>query len=340
MTKKRKPTVKSEDATEVTRDNGGHALESAGAMSTSLDVEAIERELDIRKKLADRERQHRIEEYEKAVIECSDTVGAELFGVRGRPKRQKLPVRILAEGDSWFDFPLGGGLLKKGDVIAQLATLIPFPILNIAVRGDEVRQMLGVEQRQRLEALLQNKDYDFNTLLFSGGGNDIVGNPFCLWLRSHASVQGDHTQAVDEPALAHALGIIQTGYEQLFDLRDEILSATPNRRIVVIIHGYDFAVPSGKGVCGYGPWLKPSLDYRGWTNPTQAKSIVKNVLSRLSGLLMSLASRRHDVFFVETQGTLAAKDWNDELHPKGPGFKQIAIKFVDKLREVYPNDIP
>ncbi|MEM7316747.1 MAG: hypothetical protein AAF497_26740 [Planctomycetota bacterium] len=229
--------------------------------------------------------------------------------------------------------------MSKGDVIAQLSTMIPYPILNIAVRGDEIRQMLGVKQRTRLESLLRNKKYDFNALLFSGGGNDLVGDQLCLWLRSSDAVGGNPNFAVDEPAIANGLGIIQNGYEQLLDMRDAIIKNS-KRRIAVFLHAYDFAIPSGKGVCGYGPWLKPSLDYRGWTSKSDGKLIIKSVLRRLAAIQQDLASRRNDVHFVDSQGTVSASEWNDELHPNGSGFRKIAGRFATKMKAAFPSDLP
>src|SRR5712692_201999 len=51
--------------------------------------------------------------------------------------------RILAEGDSWFDYPSPGG-----SVITHLGKLLKkADILNLAHAGDELRQMLSLAQR-------------------------------------------------------------------------------------------------------------------------------------------------------------------------------------------------
>jgi hypothetical protein len=39
---------------------------------------------------------------------------------------------------------------------------------------------------------------------------------------------------------------------------------------------------------------------------------------------------------VDTQTTLVASDWANELHPFPDGFKKIAQKFVDALRAKFP----
>lgn len=247
-------------------------------------------------------------------------------------------LRILAEGDSWFDFPLGGGLFRNGDVIAKLSKLLDLPILSLAVRGEEVRDMLGVEQRARLEKHLSDSRLDFNVLLFSGGGNDIVGEQFVLWVKDRESVQGDPRRAINDRAFEAMLDVIQAGYEQLIAIRDSIAVKTPGRTITLFLHAYDFARPTGKDVCGIGPWLKPSLDYRGWTDRGEAKEVVRQALSRFRARLDMLA--RADVIVVPTQGTLGDNEWNDELHPSERGFEKIAGVFYDAMQRRFPEKLP
>ena len=94
--------------------------------------------------------------------------------------------RILAEGDSWFDYPSPGG-----GVVTHLGKLLKkAAILNLAHAGDELRQMLSLAQRDEIEERLkqgQRRGMPFDALLFSGGGNDIVGDQFCQWLRPFTS---------------------------------------------------------------------------------------------------------------------------------------------------------
>ena len=117
-------------------------------------LEAVRRAM---KQLAARERKARIAAYLKYL--------------KSRPAALASPPRVIADGDSWFDYP--DILLTGGAVINHLEDISGVEILNTAHYGDSVEQMLGVEKRQRIEALLKNPGFDI--LLFSGGGNDIVG---------------------------------------------------------------------------------------------------------------------------------------------------------------------
>ena len=63
---------------------------------------------------------------------------------KGEEPASFVPLHIFAEGDSWFEYPVpffGGG------IIPRLEKRLGVPILNLAIAGDEVRHMLGVEQR-------------------------------------------------------------------------------------------------------------------------------------------------------------------------------------------------
>jgi hypothetical protein len=100
---------------------------------------------------------------------------------------------MLAHGDSWFDYPLDGNNISFGDtdVIAQLRTmgnLNPI-ILNISHYGESSTDEMSWPKQQRLIDALQNPDNWLETgkpdaILFSGGGDDIAGDQFCVFLNN------------------------------------------------------------------------------------------------------------------------------------------------------------
>lgn len=297
-----------------------------------------------------------------SALAATGAAGMPLRGLfdRGDGGREAKPaLRILAEGDSWFDFPLGGRPLRGSDVIDQLGKLIDYPILNLATRGHEARAILGAVQYHRLEELLLDPRRDFNVLLFSGGGNDFVGDAFRLYIRDRddPKVQGDPAKALNA-TFDHLMQTIAAAYEELVALRDRVVAmsnaarggggaggggggAVPaGRRITIYVHGYDFAIPSGRGTCGFGPWLAPSLRSRGWVNPQTGHisdtgtTVVRHALRKFADLLTDLAQRHPDFVVVPTQGTLPDADlWRDELHPTPEGFRMIAEKFAAALAQ-------
>ncbi|KQV83163.1 hypothetical protein ASC90_21400 [Rhizobium sp. Root1220] len=87
----------------------------------------------------------------------------------------------------------------------------------------------------------------------------------------------------------------------------------------------------GKAPACAGPWLKPSLDRKGWSIH-QGKIIVADALKRFRRMLKGLQVHRANNFYVvETQGTFQdpyyRRQWINELHPSPAGFELVARKF-------------
>ena len=289
-------------------------MAKAATQSDKDNLRTLEAARRAMKQLAARERKARIAAYLKYL--------------KSRPAALTSPPRVIADGDSWFDYPKI--LLTGGAVIDHLVKISGVKILNTAHYGDSVQQMLGVEKRRRIEALL--KDPGFDILLFSGGGNDIAGDQFCLWLKPNTG--GGAASAVDAGRLQEILGVVEDGYRDLIDIRDR---CAPDCWIVT--HAYDFPQPSDRGVCGVGPWLKPSLDYRGWKKVADQFAIAKMVLSIFNDLLVELEEEQKAAgkkfLHVRTQGTLNPHaDWANEIHPNTAGFTKIAKVFSTALNGI------
>ncbi len=245
------------------------------------------------------------------------------------------PLQVFAEGDSWFDYPVpffGGG------IIPRLEHLLGVPILSLAKAGDEVRFMLGVEERKLIVKQLTKgcpAGGPWDVLLFSGGGNDIVDNPMALWIKDFDATI-PLAAHIHPQRFATAMALVQAGYEDLISLRDQISPATK-----LVFHGYDFAIPDGRGICRLGPWLKPTFDLRKFPNQAAATDVVKEMLTRFAAMLAQLANQHRDVFFINAQGTLSpvSASWHNELHPTRKGFDQFAKRFHTELKQVFPQQV-
>lgn len=255
-------------------------------------------------------------------------------GASAAPGGSFAPLQILAEGDSWFDYPVpffGGG------IISRLEERVGVPILNLAKAGDEVRYMLGVAERKLLAAQLHAgcpAGGAWDVLLFSGGGNDIVDNPMALWIK-------DWDPGVPPPGHIHqerfasALELVRAGYEDLIALRDGLSPGTH-----LVFHCYDYAIPDGRGICHLGPWLKPTFELRGFPTQKAAFEVVKVMLQQFAALLASLAVVP-GVTFIDGQGTLAPRtsSWHNELHPARQGFERFADIFYGELKALFPDRV-
>src|SRR5438874_9160571 len=101
------------------------------------------------------------------------------------------PLVMLAHGDSWFDYPLdGNGLsLRNTDIVMQLMTMgnVNPDILNISQWGDAATAEMSWPKQQRMINALQDPANWLasgkpDAILFSGGGNDIAGDQFCIFV--------------------------------------------------------------------------------------------------------------------------------------------------------------
>jgi hypothetical protein len=250
------------------------------------------------------------------------------------------PLAMLAVGDSWFDYPLSGNgpLPLDTDVIAQMRSMgaINPVILNVSHYGDATTDELALPKQQRIVAQLADAGNWLSqgkpdAILFSGGGNDIAGDRFCIYLDYNAP----GSTGLNQKRLTGVLSSIEASYRDLFTLRDQYAAGVP-----IFGHDYDFPVPNGVHPLCAGPWLKPSLTFRGWTSVSDGARIVHDALVQFRSVLSSLAADPANNFhLVQTQGALAAAEWANELHPTPAGFKSIAAKFVAALSGQFPGQI-
>jgi len=301
----------------------------------------VEREILALRKQVARDRAQRYAAYLRQVVNPTEPPVALAMetGIQTlralAPAAGKMPLRILAEGDSWFSYPLPPVI---GDgVIHQLQTLLGYSIANMASPGEEVRQMLGLAQRQEIITRLKDGRIRYDAMLFSGGGNDLAGDQFITWLKDNGPVPPPD-QMLDDDAVSAGISLLEAEFNELIAIRDRYSPGT-----IIFVNCYDFPKVTGIGVCTFGPWLKPSLDYAyqqmGVSGPTQAQEdpAVKELLLRFSQMLQKVATTASKFVVVDTQGTLDPdKDWRNELHPTTAGFVKIAKKFQAALSAAFP----
>ena len=307
-TKKKTPTTRKVSAPRTT--HSAAALRALG-----------QRRHDLQKSIA-ADREKRADDYFKRVKPPSRTRALALTPPS---------FRIFAEGDSWFDYPSPGG-----GVITHLGKLLKkTEILNLAHAGDALRQMLSLPQRDEIEERLdqgRRRGIPFDALLFSGGGNDIVGDQFSRWLVPFTP-GATASDLIDTVSFGAMLTVLEHGYKDLSNIRNQRSPST-----TIFVHGYDYAKPTGKGVCWFGPWLQPSLKARGITDAQLQIDVVKEILVRFRAMLQNLATSLPNFVYVETQGLLqpTATWWENEIHPTPRGFEKIAVAFKGALVARFP----
>lgn len=248
----------------------------------------------------------------------------EAFDTAVTSTHKELPL-ILCEGDSWFAYPDPA----IGNIPFRIDRMGDYNILNLASSGDEALNMLSGRQKKQLEHCLGS--YEFDMLMFSGGGNDIVGDNLApLLLKKTARRNWD--KCINKKALADRIRMIRDAYRELMAIRDRLRPSC-----IIVTHDYDYPIPSDAGVCGLGPWLKPCMEKKGITDADDQRRIATYLIVSLTDMQRDLAARSNgSVIFVKTSGTLSDNEWANEIHPNVAGFRKIAAKFWPVLEDRFP----
>jgi len=273
-----------------------------------------------------------------------------------RIKRQPDVKRLLIEGDSWCQFPL---LLKE--ISDQLS--VGYAVRNIGAAGDTAENMLGPildRKKNEIGAELEQMGEEVDAVIFSGAGNDIIGERQKEDSDETVSALYDIlidydkdlpvSSHINERILEQRLKQLRFYYLKLIEVVREI--APP--KTPILIHGYDYVYPypfpkdgdiEDKRTPPFfykndDEWLGQPLKRR--KIPLDfGREIIQLLIDRLHDkLLYPLAQEDPDVVVVNCRGTLSnVNEWFDEIHPRNLGFAAIANKFQDELitRNILPS---
>jgi hypothetical protein len=257
--------------------------------------------------------------------------------------------RLLAEGDSWFDYPLGK------DVLDYLNNYFKHPVTKLAKAGSTLNELvygpdelLKSDPRQgktRLTKVVEKlREQQFDAYLFSGGGNDIAGPEFFSFINHAASALPNPNQSVLD-------GVVNGTFRKAYEDMIEVLLAEAQDlgiQLPILVHGYDYPWPDGRGAVALGisgPWFEDSFRKKGFPisgaddpDLDRRRAIVADFIRALNVMLDGLQTKYlGKVFKVDLLGTLPNRaDWANELHPTNEGFKAVALKFNNRLYEVVP----
>lgn len=259
---------------------------------------------------------------------------ADLFDRLGPPSDRVL----LAEGDSWFDFPWT-------DVLKELEDEEGFDVESVSHKGDSIEQMAYAggqldELTRHLEKLVRNGRIP-EAILLSGGGNDVAGDEFAVLLNHANSPSPGLNEKIVEGLLDDRVRPAHiTVLSEVSEVCHDLLGAP----LPILVHGYGHAVPDGRGFwSGWGPlpgpWLEPGFEAKGYANLDANKAIVADLIDRFNEMLAGLPNvpglehvRHVDVRPVLDDAPATYRDWwSDELHPTERGFRAVARRFVEVL---------
>lgn len=241
---------------------------------------------------------------------------------------------IVAEGDSWFDYPFN-------DVLKDLEDDYGYEVESVAHKGDRVEDMAYSDGQRddftrRIQKVLRRGD-TIKAILLSGGGNDIAGDEFALLLNHAASGIAGLNESVVRGVIDER---IADAYTTILTSVTRVCEEIAGRRIPILVHGYDYAVPDGRGVLGGfwvlpGPWLEPGFRQKGYGAMATRQALINQLMDRFNTLLAAIAARPgfDHVRYVDLRGTLRGdasykEDWANELHPTGKGFAAVTRRFA------------
>jgi lysophospholipase L1-like esterase len=241
---------------------------------------------------------------------------------------------LIAEGDSWFDYPFH-------DVLNDLEDIYGFDVESVAHKGDTVEDMAysggQLDDFARLVEKALRTGVKPRAILLSGGGNDVAGDEFAILLNHASSSIAGLNQSI-------VAGVIN---ERVHDAYATILSAITaicqsqiGGPIPIVVHGYDYPVPDGRGFLGGwgplpGPWLEPGFRRKGYEAMASRRPIMVTIIDRFNEMLDRLAGKPpfSHVRYLDLRQTLSTGSnyrdwWANELHPTPKGFEAVTKKFA------------
>ena len=247
---------------------------------------------------------------------------------------------LVSEGDSWFQFPV---LLN--DVIDNLHE--DYNIWSVDASGDTLQNMV-FDNAEYMQALRRNAG-SVRALLFSGGGNDVIGldaqgNPVIAHLVKHFEQGRLVSWYLDNPALEQRFRFIEDCYRTVLANVAREFPGLP-----VLCHGYDYAIPGGGPDDDRHPawaasdqWIgRPTRERLGINDPLLQREIVRLLIDRLNQSLQRVCGGNNqggafrDAWHVDVRRAVDGR-WADELHPTNDGFAAVGSRFRSLLQRVVP----
>jgi hypothetical protein len=245
---------------------------------------------------------------------------------------------LVAEGDSWFDYPWF-------DVLGLLEDQHRYDVRSVAHKGDTVEGMAYTggqlaDLSRELEKVIRGRQIP-RAILLSGGGNDVAGTEFQMLLNHRNSPRPGLNQQVVSGIIDER---IRPAFAWIISAVTRICETRAGRRIPILVHGYDYPVPDGRGYLGGfsvlpGPWLEPGFRKKDYTSLGERKTLARELITRFNDMLEGLVAALEfsHVRYVNLLGTLSDADadykewWDNELHPTRRGFIAVTNKIAAEL---------
>lgn len=251
--------------------------------------------------------------------------------------------RILSEGDSWFTI----GAIPSSSLLYELRLKKRTVILNLGYPGDTIANISQLSANTEFTRRLVHPNWasDWNALLLSGGGNDLIDQAADIILSTPTGTGKKAADYINADRLAAFKQGVQAGYRAIVALRDS--NASPNKGKPIIVHTYDYPTPRPSPATFIivpitKPWMHPVFEKYQVPKPLRIK-VAEHLVDTLAESLLELGNELPAFHVVDTRNTLEraaldakgnSGDWLNEIHPNGDGYRKIANKLADKLHKV------
>ncbi len=247
---------------------------------------------------------------------------------------------LLALGDSWFDYPFY-------DVIKKLEDDHGYTIQSTAKAGDPIESMAyhggQLDNFARALEKFTSQGIVPRAVLLSGGGDDIAGKEFGMLLNNaYSKISGWAPDIVNYLINER----ISLAFQTILTTVTSICEPVVKGKIPILVHGYDYPVPDGRGFLGGwlflpGPWLQPGFQEKLFDDLPTTINFMRQVIDQFNQMLQALVALPAfgNVRYVDLRKTLSTdltNDaykawWGNELHPTEQGFEAVADKFAANL---------
>lgn len=276
-------------------------------------------------------------------------------------------VRIYAEGDSWFLFPV-----FVTDIIDWLEKRKDYLIYSDAYGGDWITNI--IYEGQYIEALTTHSP---DVFLISGGGNDMVGNSRLAVMISGKNNQkvkyrsrgdltdSDLTEEEKDMILSAQPYITKDFYAFILTMKAQYtllfkrlyFSTSKHKNMISITQGYAYPYPKRENNFSFkypmqplvnklldtGQWLFRPLMLKGILDLHLQRSIILTFIYEFNKMLIEIATNVDfpNVYHIDCRHIpINQNDWYDELHLKSNIFKKVAQLYEKVIDNRLTKGIP
>ncbi len=212
-------------------------------------------------------------------------------------------IRIVSEGDSWFNYPT-----KLKEVIDHIFD--QYSIYSLGYAADWLSNIYL--ENEYVSAI---RKYRPEIFLISGGGNDMVGEGRMESILNNYSDGDEINELINHKEFDSILKDFEVIYSSIFSkLKNEF------PELKIICHGYDYPYLDGEE----NKWFGKPMRKKGINKIAIRNMIGKHMIDKFNEMLIKASSKYSQVHYLDLRGKVPRDKWLNELHPNDEGYKIVA----------------